>query len=321
MKDELSILDEGSDDYNAKLIEIEAARTELRKEAAEKEKKRLEKLAEAQAKKDKELIDKEEETFKRNEEIQKEKNDKIIKDREDSFKNEVKLIEEQNFAKRLALANELAAGIITKEQYDQTLIDLEKKKNTEIVASGEKNYQDVTAQKKALSEAEIANALKTAEAVKKTEADKVKAKADALKMTSDSLNQFAELAGKDTAAGKALAVASATIDTYVAAGSAYAAAAKIDPFVLAPLAAGAAVAAGFARVKAIFAVKVPGGSGGGGGAAAPAVPQFNPAVAQQVQGGGDVQLGMKPQKVYVVESDIRGSMNKVDVIQSNAKIG
>ena len=321
MKDELSILDKGSDDYNAKLIEIETARTELRKEAAEKEKKRLEKIAEAQAKKDKELIDKEEETFKRNEEIQKEKNDKIIKDREIAFKNEVKLIEEQNFAKRLALANELAAGTITKEQYDQTLIDLEKKKNTEIVAAGEKNYQDVTAQKKALSEAEIAAAIKTAESVKKTEADKAKAKADALKMTSDSLNQFAELAGKDTAAGKALAVASATIDTYVAAGSAYAAAAKIDPFVLAPLAAGAAVAAGFARVKAIFAVKVPGGSAGSMPSSAASVPQFNPAVAQQVQGGGDVQLGMKPQKVYVVESDIRGSMNKVDVIQSNAKIG
>jgi hypothetical protein len=40
-----------------------------------------------------------------------------------------------------------------------------------------------------------------------------------------------------------------------------------------------------------------------------------------VQGGGDVQLGMKPQKVYVVESDIRGTMNKVDVIEANATIG
>ena len=76
-----------------------------------------------------------------------------------------------------------------------------------------------------------------------------------------------------------------------------------------------------ARVKAIYAVKVPGGGGGGSAPSAPAVPQFNPAVAQQVQGGGDVQLGMKPQKVYVVESDIRGTMNKVDVIQSNATIG
>jgi hypothetical protein len=163
---------------------------------------------------------------------------------------------------------------------------------------------------------------KLAEADKKLDEEKAQAKLDSLKMTSAALTQFSELAGKETAAGKALGVAAATIDTYVAAGSAYAAAAKIDPIVLAPLAAAGAIAAGLARVKAILSVKVPGGGGGGGSApSAPAVPQFNPAVAQQVQGGGDVQLGMKPQKVYVVESDIRGTMNKVDVIQSNATIG
>jgi hypothetical protein len=83
-------------------------------------------------------------------------------------------------------------------------------------------------------------------------------------------------------------------------------------------AAAAAVAGGLARVKAIYAVKVPGNAPA---PAPPSVPQFNPAVAQQVQGGGDVQLGMKPQKVYVVESDIRGTMNKVDVIEANATIG
>jgi hypothetical protein len=162
---------------------------------------------------------------------------------------------------------------------------------------------------------------KLAEADKKLDEEKAQAKIDSLKMTSAALNQFAQLAGEQTAEGKALGVAAATIDTYVAAGSAYAAAAKIDPIVLAPLAAAGAIAAGLARVKAILSVKVPGGSGGSMPSAPPAVPQFNPAVAQQVQGGGDVQLGMKPQKVYVVESDIRGTMNKVDVIQSNATIG
>lgn len=162
---------------------------------------------------------------------------------------------------------------------------------------------------------------KLAEADKKLDEEKAQAKIDSLKMTSAALNQFAQLAGEQTVAGKALGVAAATIDTYVSAGSAYAAAAKIDPIVLAPLAAAGAIAAGLARVKAILSVKVPGGSGGSMPSAPPAVPQFNPAVAQQVQGGGDVQLGMKPQKVYVVESDIRGTMNKVDVIQSNATIG
>jgi hypothetical protein len=165
---------------------------------------------------------------------------------------------------------------------------------------------------------------KLAEADKKLEEEKKQAKIDTLKTVGEALGGFAELAGKETAAGKALAIAQATIDTYVSAGTAYAAAAKIDPFVLAPLAAAGAIAAGIARVKAIVSVKVPGGSGGNNipnPSSAGSVPQFNPAVAQQVQGGGDVQLGMKPQKVYVVESDIRGTMNKVDVIEANATIG
>jgi hypothetical protein len=153
---------------------------------------------------------------------------------------------------------------------------------------------------------------------------KKEAQLNNLMVVGDALNGFIALAGQETATGKALAIAQATIDTYMGATSAYAAAAKIDPIVLAPLAAAGAIAAGLANVRRIVAVKVPGGGGGGSapsGGGAPSVPQFNPAVAQQVQGGGDVQLGMKPQKVYVVESDIRGTMNKVDVIEANATIG
>jgi len=42
-----------------------------------------------------------------------------------------------------------------------------------------------------------------------------------------------------------------------------------------------------------------------------------------VQGAGDVTLGPKPvpQKVYVVESDIRNVQNKVSVIERNSTIG
>jgi hypothetical protein len=56
---------------------------------------------------------------------------------------------------------------------------------------------------------------------------------------------------------------------------------------------------------------------------APQAPQFNPALATQVQGGGDITLGAKPipQKVYVVESDIRTVQNKVNVIENNSIIG
>jgi hypothetical protein len=219
--------------------------------------------------------------------------------------------------------NARSAYEAVKTNTDKEVDEVEKLRQTAFKFAGdEKNsFKD---RKEVLNEylkAGLISQKEYADASVKISEEEKKAKIDGLQQLGSALNGFAELAGKETAAGKALAVASATIDTYVAASSAYASAAKIDPFILAPLAAAGAVAAGLARVKAIVAVKVPGGSGGNMPSPASAVPQFNPAVAQQVQGGGDIQLGMKPQKVYVVESDIRGSMNKVDVIQSNAKIG
>jgi hypothetical protein len=157
-----------------------------------------------------------------------------------------------------------------------------------------------------------------------------KAKKDAqlnnLMEVSDALSGFAALAGEQTAAGKAIAVAQTTIDTYVAAQKAYTSQlVPGDPTgpVRGIFFAAAAVASGIANVRRILAVQVPGGGGGGSvpSAGGQSVPQFNPAVAQQVQGGGDITLGQKPQRVYVVESDIRGTMNKVDVIEANATIG
>jgi hypothetical protein len=266
MKDELSLLDEGSDLYNAKLIEIETARTELRKEASEKEKKRLayQKVEEERA----------EEIYQKK---QKDKEQKAIDDK-------IKLSKKLHY--------ELP------KQFSQQEIDIIK------------NSKSV---KQRLDEEEAA------------------AKIAQLQMISSALAGYAQLLGEQTAAGKALAIAQTTIDTYISASAAFknvmqSPLSKFMPdggLTLAIIAAGGAVAAGIANVRKIVAVKVPGGGGGGsapsGGGAS--VPQFNPAVAQQVQGGGDVQLGMKPQKVYVVESDIRGTMNKVDVIEANATIG
>lgn len=262
LKDELSILEKGSEEYNAKLIEIETLRTQIRQEAADKQKK-IQEGNEAYYK----------EATKRLEELRE-------KDKKNKKSND-------EYAK---LADEKKA------------------------ADDRKQFED---------------AQKRYDAEKKAEKELAAAKIEALQVTATALGQFSDAAGRETAVGKGLAAAQAAIDTYVSASSVFknvldSPISKIMPdggLTLAITAAAAAVAGGLARVKAIYAVKVPGGGGGGSAPSAPAVPQFNPAVAQQVQGGGDVQLGMKPQKVYVVESDIRGTMNKVDVIQSNATIG
>ena len=153
------------------------------------------------------------------------------------------------------------------------------------------------------------------------------AKLNSIQSVSNALSGFAALAGEQTAAGKALAVAQTTIDTYVAAQKAYTSQlVPGDPSgpVRGIFFAAAAVASGLANVRRILSVQVP-GSGGGGGSV-PSAPNMSvprmTATGNQVSGAGAVSLNSQPQtKVYVVESDIRRVQNRVEVIENNARIG
>lgn len=83
------------------------------------------------------------------------------------------------------------------------------------------------------------------------------------------LSGLGALLGKQTAAGKALGIASALINTYVGVSEALKQPSTLpSPFDYAAKAVNVAgiLAAGFKTVKAITSVKVPGGSGGGGNA-------------------------------------------------------
>lgn len=107
-----------------------------------------------------------------------------------------------------------------------------------------------------------------------------------LNAISGMLANASALLGQNTVAGKAVAIAQTTIDTYLAAQKAYASLVGI-PFVgpaLAAVAAGIAVAGGLMNVKKIVSVQVPsaggGGGGAGGGGAAPA-----PQPSKFAQGG------------------------------------
>jgi len=130
------------------------------------------------------------------------------------------------------------------------------------------------------------------------------------------LQSLSDIAGKETAAGKAFAVAGALIDTYAAINAILKNTAKnpktgaIPGFAIAQ-----AVATGLfglAQVKKILSVQVPGGKGSGGsaGSMAPAPsPTFN-----IVGSSGSSQLreaverGMeKPVKAYVTQKDINSS--------------
>jgi hypothetical protein len=90
---------------------------------------------------------------------------------------------------------------------------------------------------------------------------------EALEATASTLGQVADLFGRESAAGKAAAIAQATIDTYLSAQKAYTSTVGVPIIgpVLAPINAGLAIAAGIKNIKAIAAVKTPDGGGGGGG--------------------------------------------------------
>ena len=142
--------------------------------------------------------------------------------------------------------------------------------------------------------------------------------------TSGILMSISDLVGKQTAAGKVLAIASATIDTYQAANSALKAnygifgpAAQIAKFV----AVAATIATGIKNVKAIAAVKVPGGGGGSvpniSSVTAPLTPiaQTTRLDQQSIN-----QIGNQAVKAYVVENDVTTNQEKVRQLNRAARI-
>jgi hypothetical protein len=155
------------------------------------------------------------------------------------------------------------------------------------------------------------------------------AKREGLRVTGDALGAFAELAGKSTGEGKALAIASTLISTYQTAQSAYES--QFKPIALADspirgaLAAAAAIARGLAQVKQIQSVKVPKEKGGGGakGAVSIQAPDFNVVGASQTSQLAESVAGQqaKPVKAFVVGKDISTQQELDRNITNTASFG
>ena len=135
---------------------------------------------------------------------------------------------------------------------------------------------------------------------------------EALEATASTLGEVADLFGRESAAGKAAAIAQATIDTYLSAQKAYTSTVGVPIVgpVLAPISAGLAIAAGIKNIKAITAVKIPnntGGDGGGGNisnsfTSGVQAPSFN------VVGNSGMnqlaQIQQQPIQAYVVSGEV-----------------
>jgi len=144
-----------------------------------------------------------------------------------------------------------------------------------------------------------------------------KAKADlARENVNAQLEAFSGLAkGLSALAGdnKALAVASALIDTYVGANKAFA-----QGGVVGYVTAAGVIAAGLANVNKILQTEVP--DSGGGGGAPPAATQ-TPA-PQMMSGSFNLEnaIPAEPIQAYVVSDDITNNQNKLAIIRRRATI-
>lgn len=198
------------------------------------------------------------------------------------------------------------------------------------VAAAEKAGLDTTAikDKYRLQVEGINNALT------KSEQDLSKAKIAATLEAADavaaSLNTVAQLLGESTTAGKAAAVAGATISTFSSAVKAYESTIGI-PFVgpvLAPINAGLAIVAGFANIKKILAVKVPGAASSGSMPSAPSIPAA-PVLPTQtstsldtasINGIGNAAQG-GTSRSYILDSDYVNSNERNSRLSRAARIG
>jgi hypothetical protein len=174
---------------------------------------------------------------------------------------------------------ELEAGFKQKDMEDQLAFNQwrigdEKTTYEEKVALNKENEEIITNMTFENENQRTAALRENAKAREEIDKAAAAAKAANLDAINGLLQNASSLVGQDTVAGKALAVASTTIDTYQSATKAYKSLAGI-PVVgpaLGAIAAAVAVASGIANVKKILSVQVPtgGGASGGGGGSAPA---------------------------------------------------
>jgi len=156
-----------------------------------------------------------------------------------------------------------------------------------------------------------------------------KSKQDSIKAVGDALGTLSDIIGKDTAAGKAMAVAQALINTYLGASEVIKAKSTLpEPFgTIQKIASVAAIiATGIKSVKAITAVKVPGGGGGGGAsipsvsAIAPLTPQAPQAQVTNLSQSSINAVGNAANRAYVLETDVSNNQERIRRLNRASRI-
>jgi hypothetical protein len=223
--------------------------------------------------------------------------------------------EGQNLIRR---EKELAANLTTTQILGVTAAGKDALVQTQVVAKGVTDAIIVSATQQADAKKELTDY------EKKLEQEKFDAQ---LGLASQSLSIIGGLVDQNSAAGKAIAVTQAIINTYQGASKALA-----QGGIFGPVAAAATIAAGLINVKKIISTKIPSAKGTGNVAdsgspsmsmssapIAPSAPIQNTVTSLSQQSIN--QMGSAAGRAYVVESDITNQQEKIIRINRAARLG
>jgi chromosome segregation ATPase len=257
-----------------------------------------------------------EESKKRAEEANKAKaaREKTAKDIEEENQRR-KDLEVKFFFDRIKAIDALNAQR-AKEKAEQDALD------KELLEQGAKEAEDYANKEFELVQLSIKNDKLAKDAKAKIAKEEADAKIAALDATSSAITNLSMIAGKETVAGKALAIAASIINTYKGITNALGSAPPPFNFI----SAAAVGAAGFAAVKNIVSVKVPGATGGGASvpslnASAPIAPPQPQAQTTTLDNQTINAIGNQAVRAYVVENDVTSNQQRIAAIKQRARFG
>lgn len=237
---EIALLDSVTEEYKDKIAERDAFIAKKENESADKRK---------------ELIDKSKEYFLKQQEDTRQQAGEEIQRMTDEYlaqKEREKKADEEAAKQRRELLGEDVRDYYKSNEKKKAALDQE-------LSFSQTTYERRREILKEQLDKDYITQYEYADSIKQLEDAKRMAALNTISAVGDALGAFSQLVGQNTEAGKALAIAQTTIDTYVAAQKAYLSQLQFEPSapIRATIAAAAAVASGLARVATIAAVNVP----------------------------------------------------------------
>lgn len=250
------------------------------------------------------------------------------KNKKQAIANEITTIDEQiaklaydreleKIALQLKSAETLKVTVAQELEIKREAYDAEQALLDEALANNLISEKEYTDKSRALSEARTA-----------IDEKEKQNRIDIAREVAQGLGDLSNLVGQQTAAGKALAIASATITTYLTAIEAYKRGMVIGGPILAAANAAIAAAVGISNIRKIVAVKVPGASGSGGAGvpsvntgSAPIQPQAALPTVTQLDNQTINRMGSAANRAYVIESDISNNQERITRINRAARLG